>query len=144
MSAFAHDAKIGERIIQLTLNDSFDMVDLYSSLARQSLETVHHIGSDGSQDILQGGDSVVRGIELHRCTDTILLGACKHRSAVFTSGADAQRPCVALHSPRHPSNGKSVSDHPMSDWPDTWNWRDMKIRQNQWAQRARCTPGSVI
>src|SRR5712691_2335536 len=48
MPAFTHDAEIGERIIQLTLDDSFDMVNLYSSLPRQSLEAVHDIGPNGS------------------------------------------------------------------------------------------------
>src|SRR5438270_14046243 len=99
MPAFTHDTEISERIIELAFDDSFDMVNLYPSLPRQSLHAVHHIGSNGSQDVFQRSDGVIRGIELHWRANAKLLRACKHGSAVFTRCAHAERPCVALHIP---------------------------------------------
>src|SRR5262249_27926345 len=113
MPAFTHDAKIRERIIEFALDDGFDMVNLHPSLPRQSLYAVHHIGPNGSQDIFQRGDGVVRGIELHRRANAKLMRACKHRRAVLTGCTDAQRPGVALHMPSHYNNGKPVSTRPM-------------------------------
>src|SRR5262249_2045416 len=103
MPTFTHDAEISERIIQLTLHNSFDMVHRYTSLPRHSLQPAHDIGPNGFEDVLQRGDGIVRGLELHQCTDTKLLSACKYGGAVSTRCANAQRPWVAFHRPCHQS-----------------------------------------
>ena len=58
-----------------------------------------HIGPDGSQDIFQRCDGVVRCIELHRRTDDKPMLAYEHGGPVLTRRAHAESPWVALHIP---------------------------------------------
>src|SRR5207244_2215672 len=93
----ADHSEMSQRVVELPLNDRFDVADVYPARSGERSEAAHEVAADGAQDVFESRDAIVRRVELYRHPHVELVAPDERPGPVVVRRGNPNGPGKAGH-----------------------------------------------